>query len=471
MLCLALICAPFALGSIPPLAITVLVKWLFAAAFLWTLDCILEQRTPRFPRSLLISATLVMLLGWFMTWNARSVYMPIHGSSVSIRPPFPFAPGSENQTVSLLAMLRLSALLATLFVVADLTRRTVWKTRLLYALAFAGAGIALFGLIQQAGLVKFVAAKMNPYEGIYFSTFNYHANAGAYLNLALPPLCVLTLMSFLTHRSIWRRIVLFAMLALVIVATFANTSRGAQAITVGLLLGLIGWGVKRLLAKSSALARSRRMVLPVVIVLMILAIGAMGFGYSRNAKKWRQLPEQLSKNSSRWQVWRIAVPMAREGGPLGKGPGMFKMLLPRSPLLSDALYSRWIIQAHIPGEKISMWSMAHNDYLQAWVEFGWAGACLLGVIFFGGIARGIGYARRRVEKAARPYDFTWIGIVASLLGVTVHATFDFPLQIASLQLTVAVLLGMCWRLPPSPTGKSPASASGEKPEFPPALPG
>ena len=466
MLCAAMVYAPFALGSIPPVAITLLVTWLFVSSGLWAVDCIQERRLPRFSWTLLVPAGWVLTLGWFMTWNAYATSLPLSSVSTPIAPHLPLAPGSENQAVSLLAMLRLTAMLSTVFVTADLARNPLWRGRFLYALAFTGAGIALFGLVQQAGLVTLIARKMNSYEGAYFSTFNYHANAGAYLNLALAPLCVLCVASFLAPQAQQRKAVATALLLLVVAATLTNTSRGAQAITLGLLLTLGSWGAWRLLAKSPGMAKYRRMILPAVLGVILLAFSAILLRYGRDAEKWRQLPAQLTEDSSRWQVWRVTVPMAMEGGAFGHGPGTFKMLLPRSPLLTNALYSRWIIQQHVPGTKISMWSMAHDDYLQTWVEFGWVGAILCGVLFFGGIVQGFGRMWRLSGASPGPQDYSWLGIVAALIGVAIHATFDFPLQVASLQVTVAVLLGMCWSpSPPSISGAGKGSKGAAAPEW------
>ena len=66
------------------------------------------------------------------------------------------------------------------------------------------------------------------------------------------------------------------------------------------------------------------------------------------------------------------------------------------------------------------------------------------MVFFGGIARGL---RRQRDPDAAPSsqnDLLLPAAVLGLLGVALHALLYFPLQIASVQLVVAVLLGLCW---------------------------
>lgn len=88
--------------------------------------------------------------------------------------------------------------------------------------------------------------------------------------------------------------------------------------------------------------------------------------------------------------------------------------------------------------------MAHNDYLQTWVEFGWLGLILAGTVLFGGVACALTRIRAKLSDERDPDGFVLLGVTSALLGVIVHALFDFPLQVASIQVTVIVLLGICW---------------------------
>ena len=161
-------------------------------------------------------------------------------------------------------------------------------------------------------------------------------------------------------------------------------------------------------------------------------------------EKWHELPKHIAHNSSRWQVWKVTMAMVRTAGPLGYGPGSFKLLLPQSKNLTHAFYSRWVIQTHTPGGNISMWSMAHNDLLQGLVEHGWVGLlCSMSMLGCGLV---IGVWRYTVICKVRAYQDAGLllGCIAGVCATVVHSMFDFPLQVLSIQLPFAVMLAICW---------------------------
>jgi hypothetical protein len=66
-------------------------------------------------------------------------------------------------------------------------------------------------------------------------------------------------------------------------------------------------------------------------------------------------------------------------------------------------------------------------------------------LFFGGIAVGIrSYKRYAAADWAPRRRVLQPFVIIALIGVALHATVDFPLQIASIQLYVATYLGLCW---------------------------
>ena len=87
-----------------------------------------------------------------------------------------------------------------------------------------------------------------------------------------------------------------------------------------------------------------------------------------------------------------------------------------------------------------IWRFAHVDYIQSLVEWGWARAGIWAVLFFGGMIRCF-YFCRWMRSAESALLFT-SGL--ALAGVALHALVDFPLQIASLQIHVAVYLELGW---------------------------
>ncbi len=441
LIVVALVYAPLALGSIPPPALQGLEGLLALATLAWALDALVNRTLPRIPPILWSCCGWLLAQGWFMVWNAHALFTRVTGDILPITSPLPSAPGAIERTVAVLAMLRVTALVGSLLVVVDLAKHSQWRMRLLWTMAWTGAIFSVFGIAQQAGLVHFVAAQMSPMEGVYFSTYNYHANAGAFLNLAIPAICCLLFITLSERQVVWRMLVLAGLFACCIVAALVNTSRGAQAITALLLLGLGIWAGLRLARGNGHRARTARRALAGGFLGCLALAVALAPHLHRVEQKWKQLPQVLSGDSGRGQVWPIAAAMARRSGPLGQGPGAFKLLLPRSPLLTNAFYSRWVLQRPIPGTATSMWSQAHEDYLQTLIEFGWLGGLAAGIMLFGGIA----CVWRTVHRDRdSPSTFLYIGVLAALLAVALHAAFDFPLQVASLQFYVTVYVGISW---------------------------
>ncbi len=446
----ALVFAPFALGCIPPWAIAETVFALSVATGLWLLDRIFWFRSAstRLPKVAVVCSCLLLCAGWFMTVNATRIFDPFHNALVPIAHPFAHLPGAFEQITAKLAMIRLDALVGALLIACDLGAEEKWRMRWLHAIAWTGAAIAALGISEQAGLVTFLASRMSQTEGAHFATYNYHGNAGAYMNLSLAISGGLLLQALSekdqTKLGAWRRRGNSVLLAITVAGVLFNTSRGAQLISLLEILALGCFAVTSFAHHKAVQARTKRYAVPLVAVLCVLLLAALVGQSHRNLNKWLNIAGAVSSDASRWQVWHVTKPMVRSAGLLGHGPGAFKMMLPISKDLSNALYSRWIIQEHIPGERTSMWSMAHNDYLQTIVEYGWLGFLLLAVILGGGLLTVAWRQWVRDYAPKLPGNASLFGVVIGLGGVLLHSGFDFPLQVASIQLTAVVFTGICW---------------------------
>lgn len=211
---------------------------------------------------------LAFAIGWFMAWNARSTFMIHYLSLVHtyIRPHRQSLPGALEMLTARQTMGRLDSLFAGLLVVTDLARATEWRNRWVTVIACTGAAIASFGVAQQAGVVTFVATRMSQMEGEYFATYNYHGNAGAYMNLALPLSFALCLYAI---RAPEPRVHLYssaALFALTLIGILANSSRGAQAVSALILVGVGCAAALRFVSPTSRLYRNRHVAWPTTTI-------------------------------------------------------------------------------------------------------------------------------------------------------------------------------------------------------------
>src|SRR6185503_2965589 len=81
------------------------------------------------------------------------------------------------------------------------------------------------------------------------------------------------------------------------------------------------------------------------------------------------------------------------------------------------------------------------------IDWGFLGAAGWVVVIFGGLAwAGVLFWRRRSELGDSE-RVTYFAVLTAMLGMLLHSLVDFPLQIASLQLCFAALLGVMWAAP------------------------
>jgi len=327
-------------------------------------------------------------------------------------------------------MLRATGLIGVILLVAEMAQRPAWLLRLWGAIALGGGSIALLGLIQKGtGAAMIFWREASPWAPpTFFASFYYHANAGAFLNLALPLAVGLSLWAVVRRAPPAARALWITTSLLILIAIFSNTSRMAQLVAVCLGLTLIAAIVRPALRMTAGMERRTLLLTVIVVVMTSVAIG-QAVHLDQPLLRWAQFNKQLPVDA-RWLADRAAFNAVADAGLLGFGPGTFQAIFPH-------------YQRLMGGELKGTWRFLHEDYLQTLLEWGWIGSGLIGALFFGGIVAAIRSYVKANGWSSRQRIFLPCTILA-LVGVAIHALVDFPLQILSIQLLAAAYLGLCW---------------------------
>jgi len=372
------------------------------------------------------AACVVWLIGqgWMVALNAQFRHDPKEGLFHPMWTWWEDGPGTVDGAVSVTMMWRVTALLGMLLYVGDLARRAVWRRRIRQTVILAGASVILFGIVQRALGAHAIFWVGKPTTSAFFATFYYSGNAGAFINLVLPIVAGAAVLALGVSSSRGQRTVALPALGICLAGGCVNASRAAFVVMCALALAWVVW-MARTSFHTSRWSRSRALS----AVVSVLALGAIisCAGWEAAVQKWTLLPQQLNADNPRLLAAWACVRMLPDAGFWGFGPGTFELTFPH--------YTHFL-GASIPGT----WRFAHNDYLQALIEWGWVGAAALGILLF----RGIAVCFFRSADAARAGEERGLlfSIGLALAGIAIHATIDFPLQIASLQFYVVTFLGM-----------------------------
>lgn len=287
-----------------------------------------------------------------------------------------------------------------------------------------GALIAVEGIVQRvSGTPKplwLLEMSVNRDALAQFGPFGYRSNAAQFFNLLWPVLLGLwwTLAREARrrfpsrtdprrHRHHW----LLLPVAAMVVGAFFTSSRGGAFVTLGCLalaafVMFVG-------------VRHRHASVKFGVMLLFGTLLCLGLYFG-----WDQLGERLSDTRgglvTREAIYDTARQMAREHPWFGVGPGAFEYVFQLYRSSPDEYWPRQL----------------HNDWLETLVTFGWSGSLMLLLAMFVAVTRWIAPGNPSVD-----WRFAALTCV-SIVGVLVHARFDYPMQVYSVLLLTMMLFSI-----------------------------
>jgi hypothetical protein len=426
--------APWAYGSTRPWGKSVVTESLLILLGFFLLSLLARFRLPKANVVSTMLTGLLLLQGWTMVLNPKQRFEPVVFAYTNLPAAIPWLPGVVDQATAQAQLLLVTGLIGTFWIASDLTATSRWRTRTWWVMSLTGISLVLLGLAQR--LTSARAIFWDPVGDTgptFFATYRYHANAGAFLNLVLPLIAAQAVVAFLRKDSHGARTFWSVATLLTAACAFINVSKAGMVIAAFILLVLAYQQLKQFSIEYKPWSKTQVTAIGVVFVgLLSWLIWAFGFGDSLS--RWINLTNS-GTGTSRWLVDEAIVGQALPAsGWWGFGPGTFQITFP--------FFTRNL------GDRVAgVWQNAHQDYLQVLMEWGYFGGAVWASLFFGGLSIALARHRRQQSSWNAETRLLSSACILSCCGLLLHALIDFPLQIPSLQLYAAVLLGLLWNLP------------------------
>jgi len=290
-----------------------------------------------------------------------------------------------------------------------------WRC-LLWVLCLNGALLGAQGIAQRLSgtnkLLWFQETRLNKTADAQFGPYAYRSNAAQYFGLAWPAGLALwwllrrearrkreTDAGFHPPRHHW----LLPCVGVMAACPIMSLSRAGALVTMGMIfvasiILLVAWRRRHASVKFGV----------VLFFALTFALGAY-FGWDAFSERMEHFDEGLEL---REKMYETARGMARDYPLFGTGPGTFD---PVFQLYRSSTDEYWPAQLH-------------NDWLETQITFGWLGSGLIGAALLIVVVRW--FLPGGVEVRWPVPALLWL----SLAGCLVHARYDFPFQVYSLQL-------------------------------------
>lgn len=287
---------------------------------------------------------------------------------------------------------------------------------LLWVLCLNGALLGVQGIAQRLSgtnmLLWFQETRLNQQAEAQFGPYAYRSNAAQYFDLAWPAGLAfwwLLRREARRHRESrtrgrrTRHHWLLPCVGVMAACPIMSLSRAGAIVTMGMivlasLILLVAWRRRHASVRFGV----------ILFFALSFALGAY-FGWDAFSERMKYFDEGLEL---REQMYDTARRITHDYPLFGTGPGTFE---PVFQLYRSSPEEYWPAQLH-------------NDWLETRITFGWLGTSLIGAALL--LVVGRWFLLGGLEVRWPVPALLWL----SLAGCLVHARFDFPFQIYSLQL-------------------------------------
>jgi hypothetical protein len=407
-----LVLAPWIYGCTRPEGKFLLSAGSLAVLGFFLLSLIVGLRLPKFNLLSVTLSILLLLQGWIMVLNPKQRFASEVFAYTSLPGAIPWLPGAVDRATVESQMLLVTGMIAAFWISGDMAFHRRWRTRVWWVICLTGASLVTLGLAQRLTGATAIFWGPNYDTGpTFFATYRYHANAGAFFNIVLPLMVARAILAF--RRKTSHTSMVFWSIATLTTATcaFINVSKAGMLIAALILLAQGYQQVNQQPIEFRNMSKPKLLMLGAVFSVLLCGL-IWAFGFADSLKRWIEI-----KSSDTYSA--------------------------RFPFFTGSMGNRLA----------GIWQNAHQDYLQALMEWGYLGGTVWAALIFGGT--GLAMARHQKRQSSWDAEFRLLSLacILSMFGLLLHALVDFPLQIPSLQLYASVILGFLWNLPESGTRK------------------
>ncbi|MCE0522895.1 MAG: O-antigen ligase family protein [Methylacidiphilales bacterium] len=424
-LSVALFYAPLAYGCTRPEMLPTLYVLLAASIVTGAVSFTAGQNWPAIPRVILVCVAVILIQGWWLTWN------PVFPTLVSASGGLGDATPENIHRLSFDSMVMTSLTLGAFVVLYGLFGNPNLRRFILLAAAVSGVLISVIGVTLKLGGEPFMRYFWKPADIDWndFAFYRYHGNAGAFLNLVWPLILVFTRRAYTPLVNYGKKVLWTLSSIACACALFLNASKAA--LVIGLLI--LPWPF---LTKLTRLRGKVLFVLGAVALLTIAGglIASSLLAQEAAFQRMTNTSEFAGSFDGRVEAYQDYLYALPEVGPFGLGPGLFQIAFPyqTNPLGNVSVGLR---------------EYAHEDYLQTVLEWGWFGAFWWTLLVAGGLYRAFRSYWQRDLFTSKTERHLVLGAILGVIGTLAQALIDFPLQVVSIRLFFLVLLALCWASP------------------------